>query len=240
MTVFAGLDWASHTHAVCIIDATGAVRDRFEVTHDAPGLRELLARLRRCACGAGAIAHRHRASLGLDSRCPARGRLHRSCRFTPTWSRPAARATAATAPRAMPATLTCWPTCCVPMATAGRRSQPQSDAIRALRALVRGRDDLVATRVQLGNQLHSTLETFWPGAACDLRRHHLADRAWRSCAATHAGQRRSPEREAHWLRFPRPAPLQRPTQPSRNCWRVCAQRPPATPSKLETDTKRTS
>ena len=43
---------------------------------------------------------------------------------------------------------------------------PQSDSIRALRALVRSRDDLVAARVGLGNQLYSTLEAFWPGAAC--------------------------------------------------------------------------
>jgi transposase len=42
---------------------------------------------------------------------------------------------------------------------------PPSDAVRALRALVRGRDDLVATRVQLANQLRALLEGFWPGAA---------------------------------------------------------------------------
>ena len=29
---FAGLDWASRDHAVCVLDASGAVRDRFEVT----------------------------------------------------------------------------------------------------------------------------------------------------------------------------------------------------------------
>ena len=44
-----------------------------------------------------------------------------------------------------------------------RPLQPQSDAIRALRALVRGRDDLVATRVALANQLTALLEGFWPG-----------------------------------------------------------------------------
>lgn len=52
--------------------------------------------------------------------------------------------------------------------TDGHRFQPltpQSDDIRALRALVRGRDDLVATCVQLANQLRSLLESFWPGAA---------------------------------------------------------------------------
>lgn len=42
---------------------------------------------------------------------------------------------------------------------------PPSDALRSLRALTRGRDDLVATRVQLANQLRSLLERFWPGAA---------------------------------------------------------------------------
>ncbi len=42
---------------------------------------------------------------------------------------------------------------------------PASDEIKALRALVRGRDDLVAQRVALANQLRSLLEDFWPGAA---------------------------------------------------------------------------
>jgi transposase len=44
-----------------------------------------------------------------------------------------------------------------------RPLQPQSDAIRALRALVRGRDDLVAARVAFANQLTALLEGFWPG-----------------------------------------------------------------------------
>ena len=49
----------------------------------------------------------------------------------------------------------------------GRDDQviPLEVSIRALRALVRGRDDLVATRVQLANQLRSLLQSFWPGAA---------------------------------------------------------------------------
>jgi transposase len=40
-----------------------------------------------------------------------------------------------------------------------------ADEIKALRALVRGRDGLVAQRVALANQLRSLLEGFWPGAA---------------------------------------------------------------------------
>ena len=42
---------------------------------------------------------------------------------------------------------------------------PCSDEIKALRALVRGRDDLVAERVCLANRLRDLLERFWAGAA---------------------------------------------------------------------------
>ena len=46
-----------------------------------------------------------------------------------------------------------------------RRLVPPSDAIKALRALVRTRDDLVAERIELANRLRAVLEGFWPGAA---------------------------------------------------------------------------
>ena len=45
-SIFAGLDWASQTHAVCVIDERGAVCKQWEVAHDADGLRELLRQLR--------------------------------------------------------------------------------------------------------------------------------------------------------------------------------------------------
>ena len=43
----AGIDWASADHAVCIVDATGAVVSRFSVAHTAEGLRVLVQRLAR-------------------------------------------------------------------------------------------------------------------------------------------------------------------------------------------------
>src|SRR5687768_1644918 len=42
---------------------------------------------------------------------------------------------------------------------------PLSDETKALRGRVRLRDDLVAQRVALANQLRNLLEQFWPGAA---------------------------------------------------------------------------
>ena len=46
-----------------------------------------------------------------------------------------------------------------------RLLEPDADETRALRALTRARDNLVAQRVALGNQLRAQLEAFWPGAA---------------------------------------------------------------------------
>ena len=41
--------------------------------------------------------------------------------------------------------------------------EPESDQTKALRALVRGRENLVGTRTALCNQLRAELERFWPG-----------------------------------------------------------------------------
>ncbi|MDZ7651195.1 MAG: transposase [Burkholderiaceae bacterium] len=40
--VLVGLDWAVHTHAVCIMDTAGWVLERFEVAHDRDGLADLM------------------------------------------------------------------------------------------------------------------------------------------------------------------------------------------------------
>ena len=41
--------------------------------------------------------------------------------------------------------------------------EPDSDETKALRALTRAREDLVGTKVAVGNQLRAELERFWPG-----------------------------------------------------------------------------
>ena len=157
---FAGLDWASQTHAACVIDERGTVGTQFEIKHDAAGLAELCRRLR--AAGATAVAIERPSGLIVDALLEAG--------FTVVPIHP--NVVKATRPRyrshggksdASDAYLLADL-----LRTDGHRFKPlapQSDDIRALRALVRGRDDLVATRVQLANQLRSLLESFWPGAA---------------------------------------------------------------------------
>jgi transposase len=156
---FAGLDWASRTHAACVIDERGGVNLQLEANHDAAGLAELCRRLR--GAGATAVAIERPSGLIVDALLEAG--------FTVVPIHP--NVVKATRPRyrshggksdASDAYLLADL-----LRTDGHRFKPlapQSDDIRALRALVRGRDDLVATRVQLANQLRSLLQSFWPGA----------------------------------------------------------------------------
>lgn len=159
--VFAGLDWAVHTHAVCIIDASGAVRDRFEIAHDRQGLAELM----RCLARFGAsmrIAIERPSGLIVDALVEAGHQVFPIHPNAVKASRPRYRSHGAKSDASDAYLLADL------LRTDGHRwaaLSPQSDSIRALRALVRARDDLVSTRVALGNQLHSTLEAFWPGAA---------------------------------------------------------------------------
>lgn len=159
-TLFAGLDWASRTHAVCVIDECGAVRAQFEVSHDAAGLAELRRKLG--AYGSIRVAIERPSGLIVDALVefgftvvPIHPNIVKATR--PRYRSHGAKSDASDA--YLLADL---------LRTDGHRFAPlapQSDELRALRALVRGRDDLVATRLQLANQLRSLLESFWPGAA---------------------------------------------------------------------------
>ena len=158
---FAGLDWASHTHAVCVIDERGAVVERFEITHDAPGLADLLRRLRRL--GSPPVAIERPSGLLVDTLVEAGFTVVPIHPNAVKASRPRYRSHGGKSDASDAYLLADL------LRTDGHRFKalaPQGDEILALRALVRGRDDLVATRVQLANQLRSLLESFWPGAAC--------------------------------------------------------------------------
>lgn len=159
-TCYAGLDWASQAHAICVIDEHGAIKESLEIAHDDAGLR--LLRQRLAHWGNPPVAIERPSGLLVDSLVesgltvvPIHPNVVKATR--PRYRSHGAKSDATDA--YLLADL---------LRTDGHRFQPlrpQSDEIRALRALVRGRDDLVATRVQLGNQLRSLLDSFWPGAA---------------------------------------------------------------------------
>jgi transposase len=157
---FAGLDWASQTHALSVVDERGGVVERFEIEHVAAGLAELQRRLRRL--GSPPVAIERPSGLLVDTLVEAGFTVVPIHPNAVKASRPRYRSHGGKSDASdayMLADL---------LRTDGHRFKaltPQGDEILALRALVRGRDDLVATRVQLANQLRTLLESFWPGAA---------------------------------------------------------------------------
>ena len=163
MPYFAGLDWGSATHAVCVIDPTGAVVLRLEVEHTAAGLAEMRRKLDRLApAGEIPIAIERPSGLIVDVLIdaghpvvPIHPNVVKACR--PRYRAAGGKSDPGDA--FMLADI---------LRTDGHRFRPLapcSDEIKALRALVRGRDDLVAERVCSANRLRSLLESFWPGAA---------------------------------------------------------------------------
>lgn len=160
---FTGIDWASDKHDICVIDAAGAVHARFVVAHTVEGLADLKRRMRRFAAfDELPIAIERPSGLLVDTLVDAG--------FPVIPIHP--NALKATRPRYSAALGKSDPGDAYILAdmlrTDGHRFRalrPASDETKALRAAVRTRDDLVATRVQLANQLRALLDSYWAGAA---------------------------------------------------------------------------
>lgn len=165
MSYFVGVDWASAEHAVCVIYNRNRAQIvwRGTVPHTAAALAELRARLTRLAPPATLpVAVERPSGLLIDTL------IHAGFPVVPIHpnmlkaSRPrytAAQGKSDAGDAFILADL---------LRTDGHRFrplQPLSDDTRAMRALVRARDDVVAHRVALANQLRALLESFWPGAA---------------------------------------------------------------------------
>lgn len=162
MTYFVGLDWAAREHAVCVVDVRGTVVTQFTVAHTAAGMNDLAARLVRLAPpGELRIAIERPTGLVVDTLVerkfavvPIHPNVVKSAR--PRYS--AAQGKTDLGDAYLLADL---------LRTDGHRFRtltPLADETKALRALVRVRDDLVGQRVAAANQLRSLLEQFWPGA----------------------------------------------------------------------------
>lgn len=161
MRRFAGIDWASADHAVCVIDECAKVLHRAMVAHTREGLAELVRALRRFGSDLP-IAIERPSGLLVDFLVEAGFQVVPIHPNAVKASRPRYAAAASKTDLGDAFLLADL------LRTDGHRFQPlrpHSDETRALRALVRTRDDLVAERVGLANQLRALLERFWPGAA---------------------------------------------------------------------------
>lgn len=160
---YAGVDWASERHAVCVIDERGEVKERLVVPHTRLGLAELADRLGRHAEPADLPVAIERPDGPVVDALVAAGfpvmivPPHVVKAARPRFS--AARAKSDPGDARLLADLA---------RTDGgrfRRLRPVDPATARLRRLVRARDELRDTRTLLGNQLRALLEEAWPGAA---------------------------------------------------------------------------
>ena len=193
-TIYVGLDWAAAIHAVCVMSAVGKVLAQFTIEHSAEGIASLISRLAKYGDPADIHIGIERPNgrlvdLLLDAGHPV---IPVSPNAIKTWREgevvSGAKSDAGDAlviaeylrlrhHRLNPVT-------------------PYSAHTKALRTVVRTRDDVVEMRVAATNQLSSLLETYWPGATrifadvespislAFLRRYPTA------AAATHLGERR--------------------------------------------------
>jgi transposase len=161
--VYVGVDRGSQQHTVCVLDQAGGKVAAFTVAHPAAGLGELIARLRRLGDPAERPVAIERPDGRLVDRLLEAG--HPVVPIPPhapkAWRRAQGLAGAKSDPGDA-ALLADYLRC---LQHRLRVLQPFSAHTRALRALVRTRDDLVDQRVAAGNQLRACLEAFWPGAA---------------------------------------------------------------------------
>jgi transposase len=162
MSYFVGLDWGSAAHSACVVDSNGAVVAQLNAEHDAAGLSRLLKELGRVGPAAELpVAIERPDGLLVDTL------VHAGHPIVPIHpnvlkaSRPryrAARSKSDPGDAYMLADV---------LRTDGHRFErltPDSDGSRALRALVRTREDLVQERVRTTNRVRALLDTFWPGA----------------------------------------------------------------------------
>jgi transposase len=163
MRLFAGIDWAHDEHAVCVIDETGSVVARSRDPHSAAGLAQMVAQLRRLAAPAELPIAIERPTGTLVDALAQAG--HPVVPIHPNAAKAARPRYSAAGAKSDPGDAYMLADL---LRTDGHRFRvlrPLSDQTRALRALVRARDDLVAQRVALANQLRAVLEAFWAGAA---------------------------------------------------------------------------
>lgn len=159
MAAICGIDWADEWHDVRISDADGTPLAQRRFSHEEAGIAGLLAVLVELGVELAAIERPDGLLVGRllaagitvlalhpNQVAAARDRFRAAAGKTDAFDSYVLCELARTDRHRFPALA------------------PSSDETSALRALVRTREDLVAARVALANQLRAQLDAFWPGA----------------------------------------------------------------------------
>ena len=160
--VYVGVDWAAAEHAVCVLSAAGKVIAQFLVEHTAAGIEALIRRLARHGDPGDVVVGIERpdgrlVDLLLEAGHPV---IPVSPNAIKTWREgevvSGAKSDARDA-QVIAEYLRIRHHRLAPVA-------PYSAQTKALRTVVRTRDDLVQARVRTTNQLDALLDAHWPGA----------------------------------------------------------------------------
>src|ERR1700733_1366135 len=155
---YAGVDWASDKHDVLVADAAGEKLLAATFAHDEKGLRSLCRQLVRL--GVELVAVERPDGLLVERLLDAGLRLLALHPNQVAAARDRFRVSGGKSDGFDAFVL------CELARTDHHRFrvlEPDSDATKALRALTRGREDLVGARTALVNQLRAELDRFWPG-----------------------------------------------------------------------------
>ena len=159
---FVGIDWSAATHAVCVLDHDGRKVAAFTVEHTADGLTGLVRRLARLGDpDVVAIAIERPdgrlVDVLLDAGYPV---VPVSPNAIKTW-RESETGSGAKSDAGDAYVIADYLRCRQRRLSVAVPYTPQT---KALRTVVRTRDDLVDMRVAATNQLSALLDTHWPGA----------------------------------------------------------------------------
>jgi transposase len=158
--VFAGVDWASAEHALCVVDGGGRIVEGRRYRHDERGIRALCARL--VELGVRLVALERPDGLLIERLLDAGLAVIAIHPNQVAAMRPRYTAAGGKSDDFDAFVLA------EPARTDSHRFRvlvPDTDATKALRALSRAREDLVEARVALANELRAQLEQFWYGAS---------------------------------------------------------------------------
>jgi transposase len=159
----AGIDWAKDEHAVCVVEeASGRKTFEGRFAHDEEGIQKLCRSL--VEMGVERVAIERPEGVLVERVLDAGLTVLAIHPNQLKASRPRFRASGH---RSKSDSFDAF--CLAELARTDhhrfRALMPDSDETKALKVLTRAREDLVATRVALANQLRSELEAFWGGAA---------------------------------------------------------------------------
>jgi transposase len=158
---YTGIDWAAEAHAVCVVDPSGKVVARFTVAHSAEGLGRLIRKLAGLGSPADMPVAIERPSGALVDALLEAG--HPVVPVGPNAIKTWRESEVLSGAKSDPGDAEVIAEYLRLRQHRLRTATPYSDGTRALRTVVRTRDDVVDLRVAAVNELGALLDAHWPG-----------------------------------------------------------------------------